>query len=196
MSAPSQGPADPAGSAGRLGPVRSSVDAAIRALDAIDRWVIIPVCVLALLVLATLSTGDAVVRYVAKSSIPHLGEFTGDVLMPAIVFLALSFVGAVRGHVAVDLLLQHVGERTKKVQLAAFDVAMGVVLLVIALQHLARIGSEAAGAGSVVLVPPATPDVIVAVGCLLGACRMAVCALAGALDLPLTRIESSAEAVE
>ncbi len=59
------------------------------------------------------TTFDVLSRKIFGYSIPSLYEFTEDYLMVALVFLSISYVFSIGGHVKVDLLEKHFPESIK-----------------------------------------------------------------------------------
>jgi TRAP-type C4-dicarboxylate transport system permease small subunit len=166
-------------------------------LDLTDRYIAIPLCVLALLAMTLLVTADGLSRYVWKSSIPHLDELTSDLIMPMIVFVGLSFVDAVKGHVAVDLLVQHLGDASTRAATALFEVVGAAFLVGIAHQYVLRFQNASdGGPGSTVLVTSQVTSAIVIVGCFLGAIRMLVSACTEVANVERTSFKNTREVVE
>jgi TRAP-type C4-dicarboxylate transport system permease small subunit len=67
----------------------------------------------ALAAIMLLITADVAVRKVTDVSIPGVFEITEDYLMVAIVFLAVSYVYRIGGHVRVTLFVRHVPRGTR-----------------------------------------------------------------------------------
>ncbi len=172
-SAPGSTPDEPeAGPAGFVGRV-------VRVLDWIDRWVFVPLAVLALFALTIGVFADAVVRYTLDASIPFLGEFTGKLLMPMVVFLASSFVAAVRGNVAVDLLTQRFSADANRWLFVLFDLIGAVFLGLIAQQFFLRMVDAFGGRSATFEIPPSLTYAVIALGAGFATVRFLVSALAG-----------------
>ncbi len=78
----------------------------MRGLDFIENITFVVSCagILGIMVLTAI---DVFGRKIFSYSIPSLYEFTEDYLMVALVFLAISYVFKIGGHVKVDLLEKH-----------------------------------------------------------------------------------------
>jgi len=68
----------------------------------------------AILLIMVLTTFDLLARKLINFSIPSLYEFTEDYLMVSLVFLTLSYVYRIGGHVRITLLEQHFPPFIKK----------------------------------------------------------------------------------
>jgi len=82
------------------------------ALGLLDR-VLAAVAGTVLLVLAVLTTADALGRYLLNMPIPGAGEITEDYLMVALIFLPLSHTFMQGGHVHVTLFERYIPKRAR-----------------------------------------------------------------------------------
>lgn len=162
----------------------------VRIFDAIDRKVVVPSAIAALLALTILVTADAAMRYFARASIPYLSDVTGKVLMPMTVFLAVSYVGAVRGNVAVDIFFQKFSARVKRLLHIAFDLIAAAFIGCIGWQFFSRFLGAIGERSSTFEVHPTITFGIIALGCVYGALRFLVNVIAGIAD---TRVSELAE---
>lgn len=178
------------------GTMRKVIRHAVAVLDTFDRFVLVPVCVLSILALAIVVAGDAVVRYAYKSSLPHVDEIVSQLLMPMIVFLALSFVGAVRGHVAVDMLFERLNGAKRRIVTALFDLLAGALLFGIASEYFTQLKGSSFATSPTVLIPDAYAFCIVVIGCLVGTARMAVSACAELTLTPRTSLKNAREVID
>lgn len=163
----------------------------VRIFDAIDRWVLVPLAVVALLVMTVAVFSDAVVRYTMDSSIPHLSDLTGKLFMPMVVFLGASFVAAVRGNVSVDLVTQYFSERLHRWALVLFDLIGAAILALVAYQFTLRCLESIGSRGATFEVPPALTYGIVGAGAIFAALRFLVCAVAGSASVEITSLRSA-----
>lgn len=82
-----------------------------RPLDWIEN-IAVGISSLSLLLITVLTTVDVSLRKITVNSIPSLYEITEEYLMVAIVFLALSHVYKVGGHVRVTMVVSHLPRAT------------------------------------------------------------------------------------
>lgn len=118
--------------------LRRVVRTLVLVLDALDRFVWIPVASASLVALAMLVSADAAVRYVLGSSIPYVADLAANLLMPLVVFPALSYAAAVQAHVTIELFNRSMGPLfTRLVRLLSNAIGVAILLL-IASEHFPR----------------------------------------------------------
>jgi len=87
--------------------------------------------VVGLMLMMFLSTFDVLARKIFDYSIPSLYEFTEDYLMVALVFLSLSYVYKMGGHVRVTLFIKYIPGVIKKSLNVVLDLAALVLFFMI-----------------------------------------------------------------
>jgi len=83
-----------------------------RAIGIIEKIAFLGSCA-SILIIMFITAFDVLARKIVQYSIPSLYEFTEDYLMVALVFLSISYVYGIGGHVKVDLLERHFPESLK-----------------------------------------------------------------------------------
>jgi TRAP-type C4-dicarboxylate transport system permease small subunit len=89
---------------------------------------------LAVFIMMLTTSGDAIFRHVFDSPIVGAYEFTQNYLMVIVVFLSLSYVMKVKGHIKVDMLVEHLPDGLVKVLNIIFYLAAAVLMLIIGYQ--------------------------------------------------------------
>jgi len=89
---------------------------------------------LAVFLMMLTTTADAICRYLFNSPIVGAYEFVESYLMVVVVFLSLSYVMKVNGHIKVDMLVEHLPDRLVRVLNIIFLLAGALLMLVIGYQ--------------------------------------------------------------
>jgi TRAP-type transport system small permease protein len=100
-----------------------------RLLDAVEK-IFLAVSSGAILVIMFITTFDLLARKVFDYSIPSLYEFTEDYLMVSLVFLSISYVYVLGGHVRVTLLEPYFPRGIKK-PLELFLKSLGLIFFIL-----------------------------------------------------------------
>lgn len=158
----------------------------VSVFDSLDRFVFMPICFIAIMAMMLLVTGNGIARYMFGASISGAAELTENLLMPAIVFLGLGFVGAFGAHAAVDFLVVKVSGRTRRCLVAFFEFVGAAILLGIALPYLSEVAAQSAVTVATLVVPAEYTYAVVSAGCLFGAMRMLLNAMAELAGVPRT----------
>jgi len=86
--------------------MKSMMSRIMKVINSIEKITFLASCV-SILTIMLLTSFDVFGRKIFGYSIPSLYEFTEDYLMVALVFLSISYVYRIGGHVKVDLLEKH-----------------------------------------------------------------------------------------
>lgn len=165
--------------------LRRAMQRLVHSMDIVDRYVLMPLAVGAMLILTVLVATDAVFRYIQGSSIPHLSQFTGLILMPMAVFLVVGYLASIRGNIAIDVLTAKYNHRVTMGLECLFDLLTGTFFAVIASQFFSRGIDSIGGRTTTFEIPPQYTFFIIAVGAAWGCLRFVVSA--GTDVLGLTR---------
>ena len=133
------------------------------------------VSVVSLLAIMILTSFDVFARKIFDYSIPSLFEFTEDYLMVALVFLSLSYVQKMDGHIRVTLLVRFIPRVLRK----PLDVVLNLAALILFLLIMVRGWENAVSAfqfgevsASVLAYPLGPALLLVPIGCALLCVRL------------------------
>jgi TRAP-type C4-dicarboxylate transport system permease small subunit len=85
----------------------------LRVFNRIDSG-LFTVAQIVVILMMLVTTFDSIFRYLLKKGIPGAYEFTADYLMVALVFLSISYVWKMGGHINIDILYQRFPTKLKK----------------------------------------------------------------------------------
>ena len=105
MTQPAQTPPGPGSGSSRFARLRAAIDGLDAALMAIGGGM--------LLLLMLLVVADVALRYLFNAPLAWSYEVVSSYLMPGLFFLAVSHTLKAHGHVAVDILHNHLGRTTR-----------------------------------------------------------------------------------
>ncbi|KAB2336216.1 TRAP transporter small permease [Cytobacillus depressus] len=107
----------------------------IDVFDKIDSFLFF-IAQIAVLIMMLLTTADAVMRYIFSKSITGAYFFTEKYLMVIVVFLSMSYVMKMKGHIRIDLFIQYLPKRLVKVMDIIYTLLAAVLMFVIAYQAM------------------------------------------------------------
>lgn len=108
--------------------------------------IIVSISGIAVTLIMLLTTYDIIMRKIFGSGIPSLYEITEDYLMVAMIFLAISYVQRIGGHVRVTLFEKYIPRRYRPLIKKISDV-LALVLFVLILVYGGQSAVEAFNAG-------------------------------------------------
>ena len=91
---------------------------------------------IAVLIMMLLTTADAIMRYVFNQAIMGAYHFSENYLMVIVVFLSMSYVMKMEGHIRIDIFLQYLPKKLVKVFDIIYPMLAAALMFAIAYQGM------------------------------------------------------------